>query len=88
MAFQPIVDARTGALFGVEALMRTKEPSMPNPGACSRRRRRSIACRSSDAEYARSRARRSRRAPTIVALFVNLHPEDLSTPICSTPTHG
>lgn len=33
MAYQPIVDSRTKKTTGYEALMRTKEPSMPHPGA-------------------------------------------------------
>jgi EAL domain-containing protein (putative c-di-GMP-specific phosphodiesterase class I) len=32
VAFQPIVD-RNGGIFGYEALMRTREPSLPHPGA-------------------------------------------------------
>ena len=32
MAFQPIV-RRDGTVYGYEALMRTKEPSLPHPGA-------------------------------------------------------
>ncbi len=33
MAFQPIVRAEDGSLFGYEALMRSEEPSLPHPGA-------------------------------------------------------
>ena len=78
MAFQPIVDAKTGGLFGVEALLRSSEPSMPGPqevldaatqlGLLVRvgRRVRSL----SGAAFA------SRTDG--VNLFVNLHPEDLS----------
>lgn len=33
MAYQPIVDAQTHQLFGYEALLRTSEPALPNPGA-------------------------------------------------------
>lgn len=33
LAFQPIVDARTGETMGFEALMRSDEPSMQTPGA-------------------------------------------------------
>lgn len=76
MAFQPIFDAR-GALFGVEALMRSREPSIPHPGALLEaathlgllpllgRRVRSL----SGAALA--------KRPDIPALFVNLHPVDL-----------
>jgi EAL domain-containing protein (putative c-di-GMP-specific phosphodiesterase class I) len=77
MAYQPIVEARSGALFGVEALMRSNEPSLPNPGsvldaatqlgrlAQVGRRIRSLA----------ANALAPRNSAT--ALFVNLHPEDL-----------
>jgi EAL domain-containing protein (putative c-di-GMP-specific phosphodiesterase class I)/ActR/RegA family two-component response regulator len=78
MVFQPIVVAKTGALFGVEALLRSSEPSMPGPqqvldaatqlGLLARlgRRVRSL----SGAAFA------SRTDG--VNLFVNLHPEDLA----------
>ncbi len=77
MVFQPIVHASTGELFGVEALMRTREPSMPHPGAIL------------DAATTLGRlAQLGRRVrtlsglalaarPDIGALFVNLHPDDL-----------
>jgi EAL domain-containing protein (putative c-di-GMP-specific phosphodiesterase class I) len=78
MVFQPIVDAKTGALFGVEALLRSSEPSLPGPqqvldaatqlGLLPRlgRRVRSL----SGAAFA-SRTDGAN-------LFVNLHPEDLA----------
>jgi EAL domain-containing protein (putative c-di-GMP-specific phosphodiesterase class I)/CheY-like chemotaxis protein len=33
VAFQPIVDAKTKTIYGYEALMRSREPSLPHPGA-------------------------------------------------------
>lgn len=33
VAFQPIVDARKRTIYGYEALMRSREPSLPHPGA-------------------------------------------------------
>ena len=77
MVFQPIVEARTGELFGVEALMRSGEPSIPGPAALLDtatqlhrlpmlgRRTRNLA---GEAIAAR---------PDIPALFMNLHPADL-----------
>ncbi len=77
MAFQPIVEARSGALFGVEALMRSPEPSLPTPPAMI------------DAAIKLDRlavlARRTRMLaavavgprPDIPSLFINLHPSDL-----------
>jgi EAL domain-containing protein (putative c-di-GMP-specific phosphodiesterase class I) len=77
MAFQPIVEARSGALFGVEALMRSREPSIPNPPALLDaatqlkrlpvlgRRTRSLAGTAVTARL------------DVPSLFVNLHPADL-----------
>ena len=77
MAFQPIVDARTGALFGVEALLRSTEPSMPGPqhildAATTLGRLPQLG--------RRVRALSSTSLANLgddVSLFVNLHPADL-----------
>ena len=77
IAFQPIVHARSGALFGVEALMRSAEPSIPNPtsllDAATQLGRipvvgRKVRALSSEAFAART---------DDLVLFVNLHPHDL-----------
>jgi EAL domain-containing protein (putative c-di-GMP-specific phosphodiesterase class I) len=77
MVYQPIVEARSGALVGVEALMRSNEPSLPSPRAVL------------DAATQLGRLPQiGRRIRSLVAhqlaawtdgtlLFVNLHPEDL-----------
>ncbi|HEY4176065.1 MAG TPA: EAL domain-containing protein [Kofleriaceae bacterium] len=77
MAFQPILDAHTGQLYAVEALMRSREPSIPHPAALLEaastlgklpflgRRVRQL---SGEALEPRS---------DIPHLFVNLHPTDL-----------
>jgi EAL domain-containing protein (putative c-di-GMP-specific phosphodiesterase class I) len=77
LAFQPIVDARTQRVVAYEALMRSAEPSLPDPGAVLEaaeqlgrvhdvgRRVRSLACEA-----------RSRMDPEVL-LFVNLHSQDL-----------
>jgi PAS domain S-box-containing protein len=77
MAFQPIVHARTGVLFGVEALMRTTEPSIPTPPALL----------DAATQLGRlplvGRKVRSLSGTAItqrkddISLFVNLHPDDL-----------
>ncbi|MDB4955769.1 MAG: Blue-light-activated protein [Myxococcales bacterium] len=77
MAFQPIVDAKSGALFGIEALMRSTEPSMPNPqvvlDAATQLGRLAQVGRHVRSLSATAFAQRT----DDVALFVNLHPEDL-----------
>lgn len=77
MAYQPIFDAGTGAVFGVEALLRSAEPSMPGPqhilDAATQLRRLAHVGRRVRAMSAGALAAGSQD----VALFVNLHPEDL-----------
>ena len=79
MAFQPIVHAASGALFGLEALLRSNEPSLPTPPALI------------DAAEQLGRlpviGRRVRALSAAgiaqvedVALFVNAHPQDLLDP--------
>lgn len=76
MAFQPIVHARGCALFGVEALLRSNEPSLPNPiavvDAASQLGRTSELGR-----RAREIAAAGMREHPELQLFVNIHPEDL-----------
>ena len=77
MAYQPIVYANTGALFGVEALVRTNEPSLPHPHAfleaATQLGRLPLLGRKVRARSAEMIASRTDG----VALFVNLHPDDL-----------
>jgi EAL domain-containing protein (putative c-di-GMP-specific phosphodiesterase class I) len=80
IAYQPIVDASTHQLYGYEALMRSKEASLPHPGAVL------------DAAERLGRlvevGRRVRglvalpmaKAAPDVKLFVNLHASDLADP--------
>jgi EAL domain-containing protein (putative c-di-GMP-specific phosphodiesterase class I) len=77
LAFQPIVDASTRRLFGVEALMRSTEPSLHTPEALL------DAAVHLQRVAAVGRKVRSLGAAafayldTGVILFVNLHPDDL-----------
>ncbi len=77
IAHQPIVRRGDGSVFGYEALMRTREPSLPHPGAMLDAAER--LGRLKDL----GRAIRGRVAASIAAaaadsvLFVNLHPDDL-----------
>jgi EAL domain-containing protein (putative c-di-GMP-specific phosphodiesterase class I)/anti-sigma regulatory factor (Ser/Thr protein kinase)/CheY-like chemotaxis protein len=79
MALQPIFDARSGALFGVESLMRSTELSMPSPQI--------ILDAGTELERLPQLGRRVRAlsaaavaATTELVLFVNLHPDDLLDP--------
>ena len=77
MAFQPIVHASNGALFGVEALLRSSEPSIPHPpamlDAAIQLGRLPLVGRKVRALSSAAFA----RYPSEIVLFVNLHPDDL-----------
>lgn len=81
VAFQPIVRASDGSLFGYEALMRSGERSLPHPGAildAAERLKRLVQLgRSIRAVAAASMA----GAPPDAVLFVNLHARDLLDPM-------
>ena len=76
VAYQPIVHARSEALFAYEALMRSDEPDLPNPEAVLKAAER--------VERLRDLGRTMRRLTALdlaatehSVVFVNLHPEDL-----------
>jgi EAL domain-containing protein (putative c-di-GMP-specific phosphodiesterase class I) len=77
IAFQPIVDTTHRTIFGYEALMRSREPSLPHPGAIL------AAAERLDAVHTLGRRVRQLTAAAFVGaaadslLFVNLHPRDL-----------
>ncbi len=85
VAFQPIVDARSHEIYGYEALMRSREPSLPHPGAIL------------DAAETLGRLDElGRRIRALTALsipnamgtpsfFVNLHVRDLLDPSLTSP---
>jgi EAL domain-containing protein (putative c-di-GMP-specific phosphodiesterase class I) len=80
MAFQPIIDAKLKAVFGYEALLRSKEPSLPHPGAMLN------AAERLDRIFDLGRPVRALSAeafaplPGDALLFVNLHTRDLLDP--------
>jgi EAL domain-containing protein (putative c-di-GMP-specific phosphodiesterase class I) len=78
MAYQPIVSSPNGSLYGHEALVRTAEPTLPNPGALFDAAERLGRVH----ELGRAiRASVARSFPLLVPkgqVFVNLHPLDLT----------
>jgi EAL domain-containing protein (putative c-di-GMP-specific phosphodiesterase class I)/ActR/RegA family two-component response regulator len=88
MAFQPIVHATGGRTFGYEALMRTKEPSLPHPGAVLGAAERLDRMEELGRRVRTLSAEAFERAPPDASLFVNLHTRDLLDPAlyeASTP---
>lgn len=80
MAFQPIIDAKLKVVFGYEALLRSKEPSLPHPGAMLN------AAERLDRIFDLGRRVRALSAESFAPLqgdallFVNLHTRDLLDP--------
>jgi len=84
VAFQPIVDVDRRSVFGYEALLRTGEPALPNPGAVL-----DVAERLNRLNDL-GRAVRNKAAEAVPlmgrsCLFVNLHPNDLRDPALFDP---
>lgn len=80
IAYQPIIDAKTHRLYGYEALMRSREASLPHPGAvldAAERLSRLVDVGRRVRDLAAVPMRRT--APDL-QLFVNLHPADLTDP--------
>jgi EAL domain-containing protein (putative c-di-GMP-specific phosphodiesterase class I) len=80
MAFQPIVDTAAKRVFGYEALMRAKEPSLPHPGAVLAAAERLDRMHDLGRRVRALAAEAFERAPSDVLLFVNLHTRDLLDP--------
>jgi EAL domain-containing protein (putative c-di-GMP-specific phosphodiesterase class I) len=80
MAFQPIVYAQTGSVFGYEALLRSSEPTLPHPGAVLDAAEQLNQLDRLGRAIRGSSARPMANAPDDVALFVNLHTTDLLDP--------
>jgi len=83
-AFQPIVAVCDRSLFGYEALLRSEEPSLPNPGAVL------DAAERLDQLDRIGRTMRARATLPIpdsadYRLFLNLHPRDLMDPMLLDP---
>ncbi|MBX3228585.1 MAG: EAL domain-containing protein [Labilithrix sp.] len=77
MAYQPLVDGRTQKTAGYEALMRTKEPSMPHPGAVIEAAERLGRLHDLGRRVRACAVEGFRPGDDDSLLFVNLHPSDL-----------
>jgi EAL domain-containing protein (putative c-di-GMP-specific phosphodiesterase class I) len=80
LAFQPIVDAKHRRIFGYEALMRSKEPSLPHPGAVLAAAERLDRLPDLGRRVRALAAEALGHAPDRAAIFVNLHTRDLLDP--------
>jgi EAL domain-containing protein (putative c-di-GMP-specific phosphodiesterase class I)/CheY-like chemotaxis protein len=80
MAFQPIVDPARHRVFGYEALMRAREPSLPHPGAILDAATRLDRLPDLGQRVRSLSAAAFERAPRDTLLFVNLHTRDLLDP--------
>jgi EAL domain-containing protein (putative c-di-GMP-specific phosphodiesterase class I) len=77
MAFQPVVSRSARRIFGYEALMRTREPSLPHPGAVLSAAERLGRLNDLGRRVRSLSAAAFERAPTDALLLVNLHTQDL-----------
>jgi len=76
MAYQPIIRTRDGSIYGWEALLRTKEPSVPGPLLFIEMAERLGRVRDLGRLIRTSVARTTRRNRGTL-FFINLHPDDL-----------
>ncbi len=76
MAYQPIVTNK-GELYGHEALLRSKEPRLPHPGAVLDAAEKLDKLKELGQLVRRRAAEPVAAAPEAGVLFVNLHPRDL-----------
>lgn len=90
-AFQPIVSASNGHRYGHEALMRSREPALPHPGAVLEAAEKLQRLPELGARMRALSVEPVREAADSGYLFVNLHPRDLfddailapDSPLCS-----
>lgn len=80
IAYQPIVSASTGSIFGYEALMRSPDPVLPGPTHLLEAAERLGALEELGQLIRRRAVEPIQAAPGETLLFVNLHPRDLMDP--------
>jgi EAL domain-containing protein (putative c-di-GMP-specific phosphodiesterase class I) len=85
LAFQPIIDVNERRVFGYEALMRSAEASLPNPGAVLGAAERLDRLDDLGQRVRRLAADAFEQAPDDALLFVNLHTRDLLDPTLYDP---
>jgi EAL domain-containing protein (putative c-di-GMP-specific phosphodiesterase class I)/CheY-like chemotaxis protein len=77
MAFQPIVSSETREIIGFEALLRSREKSLPHPGAIIEAAEKLDAVRTLGRAVRACIAQTLAEKPGTAAIFVNLHAIDL-----------
>ena len=77
VAHQPIVSMKSRTLYAFEALMRSREPSLPHPGAVLEAAERLGRLDDLGRAIRRAAAAGLASAPAGARLFVNVHPADL-----------
>jgi len=77
IAYQPIIRAKDGQLYGYEALLRSSEPSLPHPGAVIDAAER-LDRLDELGQTVRAAAPEPMHTASGAKLFVNLHPRDLA----------
>jgi EAL domain-containing protein (putative c-di-GMP-specific phosphodiesterase class I) len=78
MAYQPIVHAATGSLFGHEALLRSDDPTLANPGAFLDAAERLGRVHDLGRAVRRKASEPMHRLPPPALLFINLHAAELN----------
>jgi EAL domain-containing protein (putative c-di-GMP-specific phosphodiesterase class I) len=86
MAYQPIVRAATGSLFGYEALLRSDDPALPDPGAFLDAAERLGRVYDVGRAVRRKASHSMSRVPFPALLFVNLHAIELNDETLTCPS--
>ncbi|MEY2932253.1 MAG: hypothetical protein RL033_3002 [Pseudomonadota bacterium] len=85
MAYHPILRAQDGSVYGYEALLRSKEASLPHPGAVLDAAERLNMLDVLGRTIRERSAGPMQNAPAGTILFVNLHTTDLLDPTLMSP---